>query len=493
MRPRSITGPLILVIIGVIFLLNNLGHDIPLWSYLSDYWPFLLIGLGVIRLAEVLFHVSQGSTLPPRAGGGGFGWIVLLCIFLAIWSASRNGIHIGHLNTPGSVSILGNSFDYGVSADSNASGVTRVILDNIDGDLTVHGSDDADVKVTGHKTVRAFSHSDADRADKETTIHLERQGDSLVLRADQPTHSGMLSIATDLDLVVPKGLNIEARGRGDLNIEDMDGTVGVTDSRGDVRLNNIGKDVRVEAARGGVVHATGVRGTVDLQGRGGDVQLENVEGQVTINGEFSGTLEFHALAKPMHFESSRSDFRVEQLPGTITMDLGQIKMENVVGPVKFRTGNRDIEANDVTNSLELNVDRGDIQVSASKAPLPKMDVHTRNGDITLTLPDKAGFDLDGKTGAGEVENDFGDPLINHSDGRSAYVKGKVGSGPALVLVTDRGTMTIKEVSRRGRRSCRLPGNAPEKACIVHTVCCGRYRRGFSPSLRTVVRRSASGD
>jgi Domain of unknown function (DUF5668) len=62
MRSRSITGPLVLVIIGVVFLLNNLGHDIPLWSYLTEYWPFLLIGLGVIRLAEVLFHVGDGSS-----------------------------------------------------------------------------------------------------------------------------------------------------------------------------------------------------------------------------------------------------------------------------------------------------------------------------------------------------------------------------------------------------------------------------------------------
>src|ERR1700731_3809218 len=106
MRPRSITGPLILVIIGVLFLLNNLGHDIPFWTYLSDYWPFLLIGLGVIRLAEVLFHVSQGSQLPYRSGGGGgIFWIVVLCVFLAIWSAGRNGIHIGRLNTPGSMNI----------------------------------------------------------------------------------------------------------------------------------------------------------------------------------------------------------------------------------------------------------------------------------------------------------------------------------------------------------------------------------------------------
>jgi hypothetical protein len=444
MRPRSITGPLILVVIGVLFLLNNLGHDIPFWSYLADYWPFLLIGIGIIRLAEVLFHFSRGSTLPPRSGGGAWVfWTLVILAGITIWGGA-NGIHLGRIGTPGSVSILGSVFDYGVTASSSTDGVTRLVLDNISGDLTVHGDDGGDVKVTGHKTVRAFSHNDADRADKETAVHLERQGDSLVLRADEPTHSGMLSISTDLDIVVPKGLNVEARDRGDVNIEDMAGTVSVTQSRGDVRLNNIGKDVRVEAARGGLVRAAAIKGTVDLQGRGGDVQLEDVAGQVTINGEFSGTLEFRNLAKAIHFESSHSDFRAEQVPGSITMDLGNLKMDNVVGPVKFRTGNRDIDATDITNSIEFNVDRGDIQITETKAPLPKMDIQTRNGDLTLTLPEGAPFDLDGRTGAGEGNNEYGEPLSNHSDGRSAYIRGKVGSGPALVLVTDRGTLSVKK-------------------------------------------------
>jgi hypothetical protein len=126
------------------------------------------------------------------------------------------------------------------------------------------------------------------------------------------------------------------------------------------------------------------------------------------------------------------------------MDLGQLKLNNVVGPVKFRTGGRDIEAEDVTNGIEFNVDRGDIQVSESKAPLPKMDIHSRNGDITLTLPDKAGFILDGKTGAGDVNNEYGSPLETKVDGQSGTVKGSVGSGPQITAMTNRGTLSIKK-------------------------------------------------
>jgi DUF4097 and DUF4098 domain-containing protein YvlB len=445
MRPRSVTGPLILVAIGVVFLLNNMGHDVPLWRFIGDYWPFLLIGLGLIQLAEVLFHVSQGSPPPSRSGGGGgWFWLIMLCIFLAIWGANRDGFRGLTINSNNGFSFFRSEFDYPVEAHSSPDGVTRFVLDGVNGDLTIRGAEGGEVKVAGHKNIHAFSRNDADRADQSSQVHLQREGDSLVLRVDTPSHSGMLSISSDLDITVPKGLNLEARGRGDLSVEDMAGTVSVTDRQGDVRLSNIGKDVRVEGARGGLVRAENVKGTVDLQGRGGDVQLEHVDGAVTINGEFSGTLEFTALAKPLHFESSHSDFHVEQIPGTVTMDLGDLKIDNAVGPVKFRTGTRDVDVRDVANSLELDVNRGDIEISASKTPLPKMDVHSRNGDITLTLPDKAGFDLDGKTDNGEVDNEFGSPLENHSDGKTAWVKGRVGSGPVLTVVTDRGTLSVKK-------------------------------------------------
>ena len=446
MRGRSITGPLILVGIGVVFLLNNLGHDIPFWSFISSYWPFLLIGLGVIRLAEVLIQVNQGGPLQAPTGGGGWVAIVVtVCILMAIVQSSNNNFHIGRWRPDnGGISVLGNDFDYNVDVTGSATGATRLILDNVNGDLTVHGGDGSDVKVTGHKSIRAFGRSDADRANTGSQLHLVHEGDSLVLRADEPSHSGMLSISTDVDIVVPRGMNVESRGRGDINVQDMDGTVSVTDSRGDVRLTNIGKDVRVEGAHGGVVHVEGVKGAVDLQGRGSDVQMEHISGLVTVNGEFSGTLEFRSLEKALHFESSHSDFRVEQIPGSVTIDLGNAKIENVVGPVKFRTANRDIDVTDATNALELNVDRGDIEVATSKGPLPKMDLHSRNGDITLTLPDKANFNLDAKTNAGEATNEYGAPLEQRNDGRAATIQGKVGNGPQLSAVTDRGTLAVKK-------------------------------------------------
>ena len=167
--------------------------------------------------------------------------------------------------------------------------MTRVVLDNLHGNLSLKGEDAGDIKVTGRKTVRAFNRNDADRANQQTQVHIERQGDSLLIRTDDFSGPRLIQITTDLDITIPRGISVESRGRtGDLTIDDVDGPVDVTAGRGDVRLNHIAKDVKIEASRSGDIHVTDLKGSFDLEGRGSDIQLENIAGPVTINGEYRG-------------------------------------------------------------------------------------------------------------------------------------------------------------------------------------------------------------
>src|ERR1019366_2299370 len=61
-RQRSITGPLILILIGGAFLIHNLRPELFNWRLIGDYWPFLLIAIGLIGLVEGLFYASRGQT-----------------------------------------------------------------------------------------------------------------------------------------------------------------------------------------------------------------------------------------------------------------------------------------------------------------------------------------------------------------------------------------------------------------------------------------------
>src|ERR1035437_4130457 len=79
-RGRSVVGPLILIVIGVLFLLRNFGSNIPIFHYFVTYWPLLLVVIGVVRLAE--YFAARSAQRPvPRMGGG---MVFLLLIMIAI-------------------------------------------------------------------------------------------------------------------------------------------------------------------------------------------------------------------------------------------------------------------------------------------------------------------------------------------------------------------------------------------------------------------------
>ena len=50
MKSRSFIAPLILIILGVLFLLSNLGLLPRLGPYFAQWWPLILIIVGVSLL-----------------------------------------------------------------------------------------------------------------------------------------------------------------------------------------------------------------------------------------------------------------------------------------------------------------------------------------------------------------------------------------------------------------------------------------------------------
>jgi len=54
MRPRSRTGAILLIVIGTIFLLVNLGmlQIREIAELLGKWWPLILIGIGAWQLAR---------------------------------------------------------------------------------------------------------------------------------------------------------------------------------------------------------------------------------------------------------------------------------------------------------------------------------------------------------------------------------------------------------------------------------------------------------
>lgn len=73
MRAGHIVGPVILVILGVLFLLNNLGWQMPLGYLIRTFWPLTLVALG-------LSHLVGGFTHPRRLTGNVIGAATLIAV-----------------------------------------------------------------------------------------------------------------------------------------------------------------------------------------------------------------------------------------------------------------------------------------------------------------------------------------------------------------------------------------------------------------------------
>jgi hypothetical protein len=139
-----------------------------------------------------------------------------------------------------------------------------------------------------------------------------------------------------------------------------------------------------------------------VTGRGNDLELENIQGTVSVNGSFGGNLEFKNLAKTFHFESRNTDLRVERLPGRITMDLASLSGVNMVGPITIATKSKDVKLEEFTQSLKVELERGDLELRPHGVPLAKIDARCRNvGNMDLVLPAGASFDLVASTEKGE--------------------------------------------------------------------------------------------
>ena len=126
------------------------------------------------------------------------------------------------------------------------------------------------------------------------------------------------------------------------------------------------------------------------------------------------------------------------------MDLGDFRAENITGPLRLRCESRDIHISNFSNDIEVNVDRGDIELSPQRTPLGKIDVHVQAGDIDLTIPENGSFQLRATTSQGDVDNQYGKGIASSSEGRSASLKSETAAGPAISMTTDRGNITVKK-------------------------------------------------
>ncbi len=185
-RRHSVIGPLILILIGALFLAQNLHPEWMSFRIIAMYWPFLLIAWGLIRLAEIFYWKSTSKPLPQKGISGGE-WVLIVFICLI-----GSGLFFFHQRASGfppfftvgrGMEIFGESYAFPIQEQTSSTKVSKIVVENTRGNTRIVGSDTQEVKIGGRKSIRSFSQSEADEANKKTGLKVTTEGDQLVIRA----------------------------------------------------------------------------------------------------------------------------------------------------------------------------------------------------------------------------------------------------------------------------------------------------------------------
>ena len=442
---RSLAGPLVLIIIGLLFLLRNLGIHFPIWHFFGHWWPLLLILWGVIRLIEYSTAQSQGY----RSGGLGAGTILLLILIVVVgvtahhtsdidWGGVRE--HIQMDDDLGGIFGTAFTFDDTVQQAFPARGNLRVVCDH--GSLNIAPSDDNTLRVVVHKKVYAQNQKDADKYNEGTKPQITVTGNSVVLNANT-NGAGEHGVEADMEIFVPRDATLDmASKRGDVTVNDHKADVKIALQHGDVTADDIAGTVTI-SLQNGSVRASKITGDLDVEGHIDNVTIDEVAGAVHLNGDFFDDIRLSKIAKTVTFKSSRSDMQIASVPGDLEIAGDEVRGADLSGPIRLITRSKDIHIENVTGDVQLETTNGNVEVGAAdKLPLGRISISSKRGDIALTLPPKAGFQVQANTNKGDITSEFDTVKVDQSNG-SARASGAVGNGASKMQInTDTGDIRI---------------------------------------------------
>ena len=454
-RPRrSFAGPVVLIVLGIIFLLGNMEYVSwgRLAHWFSHYWPVLLIIWGVIKLVEYQRAQSQGYRASGIGAGGVFLLIMLVCLGIAATQASR--FNWGELRDQVNIDDgdfndwFGHNYTYDDQLNADFPAGASLHATDTRGAINVSDSTDTKIHITVHKRISAESQSEADKWNAGTKTQLNVSGSVVTVNANNQG-AGDHWVAVDMDISLPRKAGAVLSTRGDVSVIGRDGDVQITSAHGEVSASDVSGKVSLNLDHSSA-RISQVASDVSIEGRANDVSIEDVKGGCHLDGEFMESLKLSRIAQPVVFHSSRTELQLEGLKGDLDLDSGDLQASDLAGPVRLTTRSKDVRLTGVSGDVRLQDENGSVEVRMAK--LGSVQLENRSGDISLYVPDKAGFQVDARARNGEIETDFNDMKVNDSDDQQTAAGSVNGGGPRVIVNNEHGTIEIRKGSSAAAES-----------------------------------------
>lgn len=258
-------------------------------------------------------------------------------------------------------------------------------------------------------------------------------------------------------------------GQPDLTLDTFDGSIEVHSwdrNEVEVEIEKQGMEqslldqMTVEAEQDGDKITLRVKGPTS-EGRGG----------LTIGVHFSPAARLRVAVPRRSAINARTgdgSIRVENVEGRVVLHTadGSVTLERVAGDIEVRTGDGSIRTTRVEGRLDFDTDDGSITVDgrptvvrartgdgsirlrleSDTAMTDAWDISTRDGSITVTLPDGFDAEIDAETGDGSIRSSYPGLSAEGEGGerRRRDLRTRLGEGgPVLKVRTGDGTIRFE--------------------------------------------------
>jgi hypothetical protein len=471
-RSSSIFPGLLLVYVGVLLLLHNyrglsIGHTLGRW------WPLILVVWGAVKLYERTSAAKSGEAGAARIGGGEVALVIGLLALLGIVA----GVEFvreefpGHLEDQIGIGGIGDRHEYELDVPGKAVPPdARITIRAGRGNISVRPSDEAQIRISGKKNVRAWSESDADRIAPKVSAEIIPNGDGFEVRPSGPS-GGDSRVSLDMDLTVPKNASVVVRGeKGDVTVSDLSKPLSINTSNGDIEVRDNTGDVTIDS-RHGDIKVSDTKGNVKISGKGGEINVTGASGGLTLDGEYYGPIRADKITKGVRFISSRTDLTLSQLNGHMETGSGNMEIVDAQGNLSLRTNSYDITVENATGKVKVENRNGHIELRSPSVPKEDIELTNSSAAIDVSLPENSNFEILADCHSCDIDSEFSaDSLKKTSTGNdSSHLEGRYGSGrgPKITLKTSYGSITLRKTSAEHPTPPAPPRVAPPSPPGVH--------------------------
>jgi len=441
-RSSGLFSGLVLISVGVLLLLHNYGN-LEIGEFIKRWWPLMIIFWGAVKLYERTAGRRFGGGDGGRATGSEAGLVLAMVALVAIVALStRVKDHFGPVLDPSE------SFSYDIDvAPKKIPANARVMVRNGRGDIIVRGSDNGEIRLTATKTIKSWSETEAARIAEPVKVTIEQNGDGYEVH---PTGFDLSSskIGVNLEVAIPKKSVLSVKtDKGDVTVSGISGDVVITDMTGDVDVRGTAGDVNVEMRKGDA-KISGTKGDVKISGKGGEIEVNDTTGSLTVEGDFYGPIRADKALKGVRLVSSKTDLTLSALAGHFESGSGNMDIVDAPGNLSLRT--RDSEINVENPGGKVSIDNRNAAVGVRFSSSPKEDVQITDssGEIALTVPSGASFEITADCRNCEIGSEFPGLGASKTEGGDSHLAGKYGNGkgPKITLKTSYGNISLRRTS-----------------------------------------------